>query len=187
MMWLVWLLACPRASAPESLPGGPVAGPATSASAGSEATGEGSEPEGPVRRPVAGGTYWAEPGGLCLEVPEAWSGTSGPAPDLLELVHPSGVQFDVRSWPSEAEVPPMEATWRMVFSDPDGYRTVPILTPASTATWQHAEQPGPTRQTWAGSVGDRFVRVEATYPFGTNVLGRDLVEPLLESLCTTYQ
>ncbi len=140
------------------------------------------------RNPVRGGEYWTEPGGLCLEVPDAWSGTSGPEPRLLDLVNePTGVRFEVYAWAEGSPDPAEGPGWVLAFEDDEGYRTVPILSPASTATWHTEQDDGPTRQTWSGSLGERSVRVAATYPFGSSVVGRDAVEPLLRALCTTFQ
>ncbi len=178
-VWLALWLACPRAPSPA---------PAPVAASQSGTAGE----EGPRPAPrltVEPGSYWGEAGGLCLEVPVGWRGSAGSEGPLLDLKHEaSGVRFRVFAW-SATDPPPgdLDVGWVLHFSDDGGYRTVPILSPASTSTWRASAQPGPTRQTWTGAVGGRTVRVEATYPFGASVSGRDEVEPLLEALCTTYQ
>jgi len=137
---------------------------------------------------VEPGSYWTEPGGLCLEVPEDWGGRSGTPPHVLGLSHPSTrTRFDVYAWPMQEREPPVGDEWTLEFEDPDGYRTVPILSPAATATWRSRQPKGPTMTTWTGVVGDRRVRVQATFEFGHSVQGLDEVERLLEALCTTFQ
>ena len=137
---------------------------------------------------IKSGAYWTEPGGLCLQVPADWRGWSGTPPHVLSLSHDSTVtRLDVFAWPTGSPEPPMEQAWVLEFADPDGYRTVPILSPAATATWRTRERKGPTRSTWTGVVGDRQVRVQATFEFGRSVQGLDEVESLLTTLCTTFQ
>ncbi|HHO52800.1 MAG TPA: hypothetical protein ENK18_18475 [Deltaproteobacteria bacterium] len=171
MRWgLLGLLSCPRSAPPPvaPVPQAPV------------------EDDAPRRTDVGAGA-WSEPGGLCLEVPPSWEGTSGPPPHLLALRHaPSGVRLDLFAW-SAAQQAPDPGDWELVFSDDGGYRTVPLLSPSSTATWATSEPQGPTRQTWSGQLGQRRVQVAATYPFDWSVAGRDLVEPLLEALCSTAE
>ncbi|MEN0062480.1 MAG: hypothetical protein AAGA48_10040 [Myxococcota bacterium] len=137
---------------------------------------------------VDAGGYWSEPGGLCLEVPENWSGWSGAPPHLLQLQHrDTQTQLDVFAWPEGAPEPPFGEQWVLEFADDDGYRTVPILSPAATATWRTKDPKGQTRTTWTGAIGARAVRVQATFAFGQSVQGLDEVEALLEALCTTFQ
>lgn len=171
MRWgLLGLLGCPRTVPPPAPPAPQV---------------EAQDPV-PSRTPVPAGASWSEPGGLCLEVPATWSGSSGPPPHLLALSHEgSGVRLDLFAWSTSEPAPDEPSEWELVFFDDGGYRTVPLLSPSSTSTWATGEPQGPTRQSWSGQLGERTVRVEATYPFDWAVAGRDLVEPLLEALCST--
>ena len=122
--------------------------------------------------------------GLCLEIPAPWRGTEGAPPRLIELRHPDAqVEVWVDAWPADTPIPTPSEPWELRFTDPGGYRAVPVLSPASTTTWVHRDQPGPTRQQFRGIVGPRVVQVTVTYPFGGVVGGRDLVEPLLQALC----
>ncbi len=174
MSWplLLWMsLGCPRREPPPVLP--PVVAPPL------ETTDR--------RLTVDAGGYWSESGGLCLEVPADWSGTTGSPPHVLELRHrDTEIRFDVFVWSADAPEPDMGDEWVLEFEDAGGYRTVPLLSPAATATWRTREPKGPTRTTWTGAVGDRRVRVQATFAFGQTVQGLDEVETLLQALCTTY-
>ncbi len=145
------------------------------------------DPTAARRTPVEGGRYWTEPGGLCLEVPQDWSGTAGPAPHLLSLRHPSGVALDLYAWPREQAPSDERAGWLLVFADDDCYRAVPILTPSGTATWRLDGEQGPTITAWRAELAGRWVSVEATFPFGEATAGLDVVEPLLKGLCTTFR
>ena len=145
------------------------------------------EPTEVPRRPVDPGSYWTEAGGLCLEVPDGWSGTAGAPPALLRLVHnQTEVRFEVFVWSSPSRAPTCRRGGGC------GSRTMTATAPYRSLACKHSHvgsgnpaRPDPS--TWSGSVGGRQVEVAATYPFGASVRGRDLVEPLLEALCTTYQ
>ncbi|MEM6931483.1 MAG: hypothetical protein AAF602_31425, partial [Myxococcota bacterium] len=161
LVLLIGLAACGRKQPPPQLP--PVVAPPPDAAT--------------PRLTVDGGSYWTEPGGLCLEVPDDWGGTSGSAPHLLALRHVStDTEFDVFAWASDLPEPQMGDAWLLEFEDADGYRTVPILSPAATATWRTRQSKGRTRTTWRGAVGKRRVRVQATFAFGQSVQGLDEVE-----------
>lgn len=163
-----WLLAaCPK----------PAAGPPPLDGAGLGPTS--------VRAPIAGPRYWAEPGGLCLEIPAGWSGTTGPEPHLLILEDEDGIRFEVTA---TAGPPPDERPGHVsTFADDGSYRTVPILTPSATRTWREDAPLGRTVQGWYAPLGGRLVGVEVSYPFGHATDGRDRVDGLLRGLCTTWR
>lgn len=145
-------------------------------------------PASELRINVDSGGYWTEPGGLCLEVPEDWSGWSGTPPHLLQLRHEdTDTLFEVFAWPVSMPPPVQGDNWVLEFEDDGGYRTVPILSPAATATWRSQGPKGRTRTTWTGALGQRRIRVQATFAFGQSVRGLDEVEGLLDALCTTFQ
>lgn len=165
--WWVWLLGCPKPPSGPPVVGGVAQGPEL------------------ARSPIAGPRYWAEPGGLCLEIPDGWSGTIGPEPLLLVLEDADGVRFQVTA--RDALPPDERPGFTLTFSDDGSYRTVPILTPSATRTWQEDAPLGRTLQGWYGEVAGRMVGVEAIYPFGHATNGRDRVDPLLRALCTTWR
>ncbi|MEQ1504376.1 MAG: hypothetical protein ABMB14_19200 [Myxococcota bacterium] len=147
-------------------------------------------PEVPVaeRSPITGPAYWSEPGGLCLEVPAGWTGSTGASPDLLTLVQDrTGFGFEIRGWPVAEPTPPRPG-WTVSWEDTGAWRTVPILATATgTRTWQSDEGDGRAIQSWYGPLGDRTVEIAAVYPPGRTIEGRDVIEPLLHALCTTWR
>ena len=166
-----WVLGCPKPAAPEVVaPLPPV------------------EPTEEARASVVGPRYWTEPGGLCLEIPEGWSGTTGPPPDVLDLTQAdTGFGLQIRTWDPGTELPPRQG-FTVAFEDPGGFRTVPLLAPgASTRTWQSDAPTGPTIQAWYGEVNGRSVEVAATFPLGRLTEGREVVDPLLRGVCTTWR
>lgn len=136
----------------------------------------------PIRTPVAGPERWTEPGGLCLGVPAGWTGTAGPAPELLELSHESGVELAVRTWSTLYPTPAVPPGFELFFDDDDTYRAVPALRGGGTWTWVSLDPQGPLIQGWYASEADRVVAVQVTYPFGKVTVGRSTVDPLLGGL-----
>ena len=166
-MWLLaLLLGCPKAPAPAWEEG--------------EGGGEGG-PRGPVREPVEGPIPWRG-AGLCLTVPAGWSGTSGPAPQLLDLTHQgTGSKLRLQAWPWGTPMPQERAGFELVFAPTiANYRTVPLLAPARTYTL--ADAAGELVQGWIGTVDGRLVVVEHQAPFGRTTEGRDAMTTLLASL-----
>lgn len=138
------------------------------------------------RQPIEGPRYWTEPSGLCLEIPDGWSGTTGPPPLVLELVQKeTGVGLLVRTWPAQEPMPAHEG-YQLVFEDDGQYRSVPLLAPyAASKTWQSDDPLGPTLQAWYGSIDHLAIEVAVTYPLGKATEGRSVVDPLLQGLCWT--
>lgn len=171
MTWILWTwFGCPKPPALVAPPApAPVAAPATD------------------RTPILGPKYWSEPGGLCLEVPEGFSGTTGPPPLLLDLVQiDTGFGFQIRVGAAEAELPPRPG-FSVLFDSPGGsYRSVPILAPGAISRSWIAEGPdGTVVRTWSNRLGERMVEVAAVYPQGRVTEGTDALEPVLESVCRT--
>lgn len=142
-------------------------------------------PAAPEGTPVAPGT-WTDASGLSLQIPEGWSGQTGPPGSslLLTLKHAdTGVQVELWSFASSGEVGPRPrpgCEW--MFNDAANHRLVPALTPAVTATCLSDDPLAPVVQGWYGRVHGREVQVEVIYPAGRVIEGRAVVEPLLESL-----
>jgi hypothetical protein len=143
------------------------------------------EAEAEARASVVGPRYWTEPGGLCLEIPEGWSGTTGPPPEVLALTQSgTGFGLEIRTWAAGDALPPREG-FRISFEDPGGFRTVPLLAPgAATRTWESDDPTGPTIQAWYGELNGRSVEVAASFPLGRITEGREVVDPLLRGVCT---
>jgi hypothetical protein len=139
------------------------------------------------RTPILGPRYWSEPGGLCLEVPEGFSGTTGPPPLVLDLAQlGTGFSIQIRVSPA-AEPLPDRAGFTVLFDSPGGsYRSVPILAPGAVSrTWLADDPAGPIIRTWSNRLGDRNVEVAAIYPRDRVSAGEQLLEPLLDSMCRT--
>lgn len=146
------------------------------------------EPAEEVRAVVVGPRYWTEAGGICLEIPQGWSGTTGPPPDVLRLAQDgTGIGFEIRTWTPGADVPPREG-FVVSFEDSGGFRTVPILAPgASTRTWQSDDPEAPTIQAWYGELNGSSVEIAGSFPPGRLTEGREVVDPLLRGVCTTWR
>lgn len=135
------------------------------------------------RRPIDGPVRWDEPGGLCLDIPEGWSGTSGSPPVLLDLVQAdSGFGLAIRTW-SPGQTPPLLDGFYVVFEDEGIYRTVPLLPAAGTRTWASEDPDGPTVQTWYGQLGERIVEIAASCPIDRFTEGRAVIDALVREIC----
>lgn len=167
---MIWLLACARPAPPAA----PAPEPAPAPSAPSD------------RAPIKGPSYWTEPGGLCLEVPPGFSGSSGAPPLVLDLAQEGGFGVQIRVGPAGQPLPERHG-FHVLFESPGGsYRSVPVLAPgASSATWGTDDPSGPLVQTWTNDIGGRAVEVAAIYPHGRLTEGELVLEPLLDSVCRT--
>jgi hypothetical protein len=143
-------------------------------------------PADEVRRtPVAGPRYWTEGGGLCLEVPVGWTGTTGPAPLLLELEQEgTGFRIEVLAWDGR-DAPADREGYVVMFDDAGAYRTVPILTPSGSRTSEALDPGGDSVHAWYAPLNGRLVEVAAVLPAGRATEGLAAVEPVLRALCTT--
>lgn len=170
MMPAVWLAltGCPRPPQVESVP--PPVDP---------------DPD-PEPGLITGPRYWSEPGGLCLEVPEGFSGSTGGPPLLLELEQTgTGFALEIRAWPV-GEPPPGRPGHTVLFEDPAGYRAVPILgRDAGSRTWI-GDADGRTVTSWFAPLGDRVVEVSILAPPGRSTEARAALDPLVQALCTTW-
>ncbi len=165
MWWLALLLSgCPKKPDPGWVEGTADRGPAA-----------------PLREAVEGPLTW-QGAGLCLGVQEGWRGTSGPAPQLLEVTHgPTGSQVRLQAWPWGTPMPQERTGFAVVFAPRlSNYRTIPLLAPARTYTLSAPD--GEIVQGWIGTVDGRLVVVELQAPFGRTTEGRDAMEALLGSL-----
>jgi hypothetical protein len=142
----------------------------------------------PIRVPVTGPTYWSEAGGLCLEVPQGYRGTTGPPPDLLELSKgDTGFELEIHVFPP-GDPPAERPGFELLFEDRGGYRTIPILGEGSASrSWISVDPDGPMAQSWFGPLGDRTVEVVLVYPHGRAIEGEDALAPIVASLCTTWR
>lgn len=162
-----WLIGCPRPPAPLPV-AEPVAGPASPS----------------ARAAVDGPRFWTEDGGLCLQVPDGWSGTSGPAPLVLELVQRgTGFRFEVRALDDAVPPPSQRAGFVLQFEDDGSYRTVPVLARAASRAWTSVDPGGPMAFAWYGPLDGRTVEVTVILPAGRATEGLAAVEPLLTGLC----
>ncbi|MCB9678391.1 MAG: hypothetical protein H6737_25030 [Alphaproteobacteria bacterium] len=131
----------------------------------------GSTPVGPGR--------WVG-GGLSLFVPPGWSGLQGPPPRLLRIEHEvTGVGLELLVFPEPLDAPrPVEGE-ECGFVDTQRFRAVPVLGTSHTATCTGDDR---TRQVWWGPWEGRELHVEAQYPPGRMIQGRQTLAPMLESI-----
>ncbi|MCB9685665.1 MAG: hypothetical protein H6735_11535 [Alphaproteobacteria bacterium] len=138
-----------------------------------------------VRVAVDGPITWImdrEPG-LCLPIPSGWSGTTGPAPLVLEIADDAGrrVELSVSALP----FPSQREGYELLFEDDGSYRTVPLLIGGGTRSWQSVDPYGPLVQAWYGQVGGQEVEVAVTTPLDSATASYDLLHALVAGLCTT--
>lgn len=166
-LWLGLLLfgGCRKATGPEAMVS---SSPPRSGAAGA------------LRERVIGPASWSGVG-LCMSVPREWAGTSGPAPQLLQLQHgPSGATVRLQAWPWGTTMPQRRPDFALVFEGPGQYRTVPLLTPASTYTLSTTS--GELVHGWVGTSDGRLLVVEVQAPFGRMTEGRAAMDALVGSL-----
>ncbi len=135
------------------------------------------------RRPVGPGRWSAA--GWSVFVPPGWSGDQGDAPNLLTVYSDqTGVGFALWSFDEPLNAPRPADGQDCPFVDSGRFRTVPVLGLARSATCTGDEG---VRQTWWGrppALGPDGpeVHVEAFYPTGRMIRGRQDVAPMLEGL-----
>ncbi len=134
-----------------------------------------------ARPEVIGPIRWWDKTGLCLEIPEGWSGAGrGPNGTLLTLERAeSGVRFGIY----EASFKPERTDLVRVFQDQGTYRDIPALGDTGVETWTSDVPGGPSMQVWLAEVRGVPIRVEARYPFGHGFTGMAETESLLRALC----
>lgn len=132
----------------------------------------------PGSRPVGPGDWEGE--GLSLFVPPGWSGVEGPRPLLLAIVNrTTAVSLSVYAFDEPLGAPRVVEGEECGFVDSQRFRSVPALGHSQTATCIGDEI---TRQVWWAVRGEREIHVEATYPRGRAVRGRQDVAPMLDGL-----
>lgn len=150
-------------------------GPGESIDLGRESDPDANRPEvvGPVR--------WWDATGLCLEVPEGWSGFGKGAKGRLLSLEQSGtgVRFEVLLGDGVRD----RADLIPVRKDAGSYRDIPALGPAGVESWTSDVPGGPTLHVWLAEVRGTPVRFEARYPFGHTFTGFTAVEGLLRAVC----
>lgn len=134
------------------------------------------------RPEVLGPVLWWHDSGLCLDVPGGWTGrgTDGQTRLLsLESVE-SGVQVEVaRSTDSLGDRTGMTR----LFQGGSSYRDLPALGHVSVETWVDDTSEGRTLQVWSTGEGPDAVIIEASFPGGWLIRGRQEVDGLLRNLC----
>lgn len=134
------------------------------------------------RPEVLGPVLWWHDSGLCLDVPGGWAGrgTDGQARLLsLESVD-SGVRVELaRSADSLGDRTGM----RRLFQGDNRYRDLPALGLVAVETWVDDTPEGRTLQVWSAGAGPDAVIIEASFPSGWLIRGRQEVDGLLRNLC----
>ena len=134
------------------------------------------------RPEVLGPVHWWHTSGLCLDVPEGWTGegTDG-STRLLSLVSTnSGVRVEMaRQSGGLLDRTGLEP----LFEGRASYRDLPALGHVSVQTWIDQTDAGRTLQVWSRGSGPDTLTIEALYPSGWLVRGRQEVDDLLRNLC----
>lgn len=131
---------------------------------------------------------WRDPEtGLGIEVPDGWTGRTGPTGATLRLTleqERSGVQLEV--WAFERSGPPTPRPrpgCQRVYRDPAGrHGGVPVLGPVTVATCLPEDPSGLLVQGWYGAVGRHEVHLEAGFPPGTAYSARADLEAVVRTL-----
>ncbi|MEZ4323179.1 MAG: hypothetical protein R3F61_37290 [Myxococcota bacterium] len=119
-------------------------------------------------------------GGLALFVPPGWSGSAGPEPLLLHIQNETtGVSVDLLGFTTPLGRPRSLPDDECGFVDNQRFRTVPALGLSQTAT---CTGDAGVRQVWWAELDGREVHVEAVYPPGRMIRGRQTITPMLEAL-----
>lgn len=138
------------------------------------------ELQAPSEKPevyVGSGTWRGR--GLQLYVPPDWAGREGPEPRVLGLLQAStGTEIELYAL-EQPIAGPRSALTGCTFVSRQGYRAVPLLGRAHTAT---CESEGRVRQVWWGMFEGKQWHVEVLYPERGAVAARQAVTPLLEGL-----
>ncbi len=136
-----------------------------------------------ARAVVEGPVTWIMDGhpDLCLPVPEGWSGTTGPAPLVLDVTSADGVRVTLSV--SAEGFPPEREGFELLFEDEGSYRAIPLLTGGGTRSWQSVDPTGPLVQAWYGTVREEVVEAAVTFPLGTSTGAGDQVRAMLRGLC----
>lgn len=164
-MVLLILLGCPRPKPPDLEDRRPTDG-------------------GPAARAaVDGPVTWIMDGApdLCLPIPEGWSGTTGPAPLVLDVANADGVRVTLSVSPTG--FPSAREGYEVLFEDDGTYRAIPLLGGGGTRSWQSVDPAGPLVQAWYGTVRGEVVEAAVTYPLGTSTSAGDQVRAMLRGLC----
>ena len=186
MLLLALLVGCPPQQAP--VEGTPELVTSTPVQ-GNDADAAATDRDAQDGEPVEPGFWKHDSLPIALGIPKGWDGHTGPhGSSLLLVLHHSETDVGVELWAFERSgtkaSPRPRPGCEMLFSDQGSHRSVPLFGHATTATCVPADVAEPTIQGWYGIVGDRELHFEVMYPPGTMVVGRQLVQPLLQSLET---
>jgi hypothetical protein len=135
------------------------------------------------RQPVGPGRWNRD--GWSVFVPPGWSGDQGDAPHLLSVTNQkTGVGFALWVFDVPLNAPRSAEDEVCDFVNTGRFRTVPVLGLSQSATCTGADH---VRQAWwsvPAHLGPAApeVHVEAIYPTGRTIRGRQDVAPMLEGL-----
>jgi hypothetical protein len=156
-------------------------------------------PAGPTEAPVllveapederAGGLQsgdlWSG-GGLCLVLPEAWSGGVPEGGAQATLHHtPSGVTVSVFVLEGREPTDVLRPGYTLTFEDNSAYRKLAVFEDGGTRTWTSDAPGGPTLKAWYGTVATQCFMLEFLLPFGRAIEGTHAVEELLTAISTS--
>ena len=130
---------------------------------------------------------WSLSSGLAMHIPQGWEAWEGLPGDirLLQLEHPSsGLSVNIYRIINlkDGEAPIRRPDCEWIFKDAGQHVLIPALRPARASTCIGIEGNPMVVQVWIGEKADADFAVEAIYPQGRVVGGRQIVEPLVSGL-----